>query len=113
METQQPDRNISTLIRDIVFYYIKYYYDKHLNDNNIKYIDDKDVPNFVDNLYVNKEKHLKDYIRKSLKENLKEDYNKVVVENILMEMFDDIEYCKTRIISEIKLYQENENKNKE
>ena len=102
---EQNNRNITNLIRDIVFYYTKYYYDKHLQENNINIIDEKDIKLFVDRLYVEKHKTLKDYIRKSLKENLKEKYDKIVVENILIEMFEDINYCKFRMIEEIKIYQ--------
>ena len=102
---ENSNKNLTTLIRDIVFYYIKNYYNKHLNDNKITKIKDDDVIKFVDNLYQTRNKLLKDYIRKSLKENLKERYEKLVVENILMEMFEDIEYCKVRMIDEIKLYQ--------
>lgn len=101
----ENNRNITNLIRDIVFYYTKYYYDKHLQSNNITTIEEESVPDFVNNLYELKHKTMKDYIRKSLKENLKEKYDKLVVENILMEMFEDINYCKTRMVEEIKLYQ--------
>ena len=105
MADNDSNRNITNLIRDIVFYYIKYYYDKHLEENNISRIEDDKIQNFVFDLYELKNKTLKDYIRKSLKENLKEKYEKLVVENILMEMFTDVGYCKTRMIDEIKLYQ--------
>ena len=106
MENNQSNqRNITNLIRDIVFYYMKHFYDKHLSENNISRILDNKIEVFVNDLYELKHKTMKDYIRKSLKENLKEKYDKLVVENILMEMFEDINYCKTRMVEEIKLYQ--------
>ena len=80
---EQP-RNLTNLIKDIVFYYIKFYYDKELTKKNIK-----------------------KYIRNSLKESQGENYNRLAVENALMKMFDDIEYAKNRVINEIKTYQEN------
>jgi len=101
------NRNISNLIRDIVFYYIKFYYDKYLTDNKCIMIDKKKIPSFVEELYVGRTKELKEYIRSSLKKNIKEEYNKTVVENILVEMFSDVNYCRTRIIDEIILHQEN------
>ena len=101
------DRNTTNLIKDIVFYYVKYYYDKHLNENNIVQIENSDVPRFIDNLYDNNSKKIKNYIRTSLKENQKEAYNSLVVENILLEMFDDIAYSKNRICQEIIQYQKN------
>ena len=51
---------------------------------------------------------MKKYIRTSLKKNQGEDYNSIVVENILLEMFDDIEYAKNRLINEISSFQETE-----
>ena len=110
MDNNNSSKNIVNLIRDIVFYYIKYYYDKYLEDNNCNEIDKDKLPNFVNNLYIENTVKLKDYIRNSLKKNLKEEYNKTVVENILMEMFEDVNYCKNRIIDEIILYQESNNK---
>lgn len=101
------ERNTTNLIKDIVFYYVKYYYDKHLNENNIVQIENCNVPGFIDNLYDNNSKKIKTYIRTSLKENQKEEYNSLVVENILLEMFDDIAYSKNRICQEIIQYQKN------
>ena len=104
------NKNIVTLIRDIVFYYIKYYYDKYLEENNCCEIEKSKLPCFVKDLYLENTIKLKDYIRNSLKKNLKEEYNKTIVENILMEMFEDVDYCKNRIIDEIILYQETNQK---
>lgn len=100
------NRNISNLIRDIVFYYIKFYYDKYLIDNKCILIEKEKITPFVEELYVDKTKELKDYIRNSLRKNLKEEYPKTIVENILLEMFADVNYCRTRIIDEIILYQD-------
>lgn len=108
------NKNIVNLIRDIVFYYIKYYYDKYLEEHNCNEIEKSILPDFVNKLYIENTIKLKDYIRKSLKKNLKEEYNKTIVENILMEMFEDVNYCKNRIIDEIILYQDsNKESNKE
>ena len=95
------ERNTTNLIKDIVFYYVKYYYDKHLNENNIVQIENCNVPAFIDNLYDNNSKKIKTYIRTSLKENQKEEYNSLVVENILLEMFDDIAYSKTEYVKKL------------
>ena len=43
----------------------------------------------VDNLYDEKQQDLRKYIRETLKNNLKEQYPKLLIENILMEMFQD------------------------
>ena len=101
------ERNTTNLIKDIVFYYIKYYYDKHLKENSIKKIDDDNIIPFIDSIYNNNSLKIKNYIRSSLKENQKEHYNKIATENILLEMFNDIEFAKNRIVNEIIEYQNN------
>jgi len=103
----EQKRNTTNLIKDIVSYYIKFYYDKELKDKKIDIINENNIESFVNNLYSNNPEKIKKYIRKSLKENLKENYNKLIVENILVEMFNDIEYGKNRVIIEIKSYQKN------
>ena len=47
----EPKRNITNLIKDIVFYYIKFYYDKELKAKNIDIMEDCDVEPFVSNMY--------------------------------------------------------------
>jgi len=105
----ESTRNTTNLIRDIVFYYIKYYYDKHLEENKLKRLSDEEISPFVDKLFNDNPKKMKKYIRDSLKKNQGDDYNSMVVENILLEMFDDIEFAKNRLINEISSYQDTEN----
>jgi hypothetical protein len=102
----ETTRNTTNLIRDIVFYYIKYYYDKHLTENSLERLLEEEISPFVDNLFNNNPSKMKKYIRDSLKKNQGNDYNSIVVENILLEMFDDIEFAKNRLINEISIYQE-------
>jgi len=102
-------RNITNLIKDIIFYYVKYYYDKHLKDQNIEQISDDEVNSFVDTLFTNNPGKFKKYIRDSLKKNQGDDYNSMVVENILLEIFDDMEFAKNRLIIEINAFQSNKN----
>jgi hypothetical protein len=56
-------------------------------------------------LGVEKANELKKYIRDTLKENLNDKYNSFAVENILLEMFNDSEYSKKRVLLEISTYQ--------
>jgi hypothetical protein len=105
----ETTRNTTNLIRDIVFYYIKYYYDKHLEEHKISKLEDEKIEEFVDKLFNDNPKKMKKYIRDSLKKNQGKEYNSMVVENILLEMFDDIEFAKNRLINEISSYQEKDN----
>jgi len=54
---------------------------------------------------IGKAGELKKYIRDTLKENLGVGYSSLAVENILLEMFNDSEYSKQRVLLEILEYQ--------
>lgn len=97
--------NLTSMVRDITYFFIKYYYDKELTDTNKKVLSEDNLKNMIDNLYVAKANDLKKYIRDTLKENLNESYNSFAVENIILEMFDDPEYSKHRVYLEIIEYQ--------
>tara|TARA_B110000285_G_C14964662_1_gene533433 strand:- start:628 stop:948 length:321 start_codon:yes stop_codon:yes gene_type:complete len=105
----ETNRNTTNLIKDIIFYYVKYYYDKHLKDNGIQKINDDKVDGFVDTLFSTNPSKFKKYIRDSLKKNQGDDYNSIIVENILLEIFDDMEFAKNRLITEINTFQSSSN----
>ena len=97
--------NLVDMVKDITYFYIKYYYEKQLADNNQKKLSEDELKNMINNLYVEKAPDLKKYIRDTLKENLKETYSSFSVENILLEMFSDPEYSKYRVFLEIMEFQ--------
>jgi hypothetical protein len=97
--------NLTSMVRDITYFFIKYYYDKELTDTNQKLLPESTVKTLIDNLYITKANDLKKYIRDTLKENLITNYNSFAVENIILEMFDDPEYSKHRVFLEIIEYQ--------
>ena len=98
--------NLASMIKELSFFFAKYHYDDYLKENNISFIHDDKIGVVVDTLYTEeKKKELREYIRSCLKETLAENYNSFAIENILMEMFTDIELSKNRIILEIKTYQ--------
>lgn len=97
--------NLTTMVRDITYFYIKYYYEEELKNKNISILEDTDLKNLINWMYSNKSTELKKYIRDTLKENLKNDYNSIAVENIIIEMFSDPEYSKHRVFLEIMEFQ--------
>lgn len=97
--------NLTTMVRDITYFFIKYYYDKELTDKNLKVLPDEHLKNLISQLYLEKTSELKKYIRDTLKENLGANYNSFAVENIILEMFNDPEYSKYRVYLEIIEYQ--------
>ncbi len=105
------NNNLTTMIRDVTYFFIKYYYDKELQDTKLSILPEDHLRNMIDKLYLDKASELKKYIRDTLKENLAEKYNSFAVENIILEMFNDPEYSKHRVYLEITEFQRKQNIN--
>ena len=97
--------NLADMVKDITYFYIKFYYEKQLSDTNKTELTENELKTMINKLYVEKSTDLKKYIRDTLKDNLKENYSSFSVENILLEMFTDPEYSKHRVLLEIMQYQ--------
>jgi hypothetical protein len=97
--------NLTTMVRDITYYFIKFYYDKELQTTGQKVLSEGDLQYMIDRLYNEKASDLKKYIRDTLKENLGAGYSSLATENILLEMFNDPEYSKQRVLLEILEFQ--------
>jgi len=97
--------NLTSMVKDITYFFIKYYYDKEIIDTKQKILPEEDLKKMIDKLYLEKGNELKKYIRDTLKENLSNNYNSFAVENIILEMFNDPEYSKHRVLLEIVEYQ--------
>lgn len=97
--------NLTTMVRDITYFYIKYYYEEELKKKNIKTLTEDELKQLINWMYSNKSAELKKYIRDTLKENQKDEYNSLPVENIIIEMFSDPEYSKHRVFLEIMEFQ--------
>jgi hypothetical protein len=97
--------NLGDMVKDITYFYIKYYYEKQLTDTNQTKLSEDELKTMITKLYIEKASDLKKYIRDTLKENLKDAYSSFSVENILLEMFSDPEYSKYRVFLEIMEYQ--------
>lgn len=92
-------------IRNIIFYYIKQKYCSILKEKNKIILETEEINEMVENLYFSEKSKLQQYIRDCLKELLKDNYNCMLVENIIFEIFDDEELAKNRVIMEINNYQ--------
>lgn len=100
-------KTLPNLIKEVIFFYVKYYYEKYLKDKDLKILNNEQIIEFVDLHYTNKEKEIRDYVRKSLKKNLGDEYNSLATENILLEIFSDSDIAKERLRLEICDYQSN------
>lgn len=97
--------NLASMVKDITYFFIKYYYEKELKETNQIKLTDEHLKSMINSLYQEKSNELKKYIRDTLKENLGNNYNSFAVENIILEMFNDPEYSKHRVYLEISEYQ--------
>jgi len=94
-------------IKDLIFFYIKTNYNNYLEENKLKTIPNDMIDTVISKLYTERKEHLKVFIKESLKKLLKGEYpGDLVVLNILLEIFSDDELCKNRLITEIKLHQQ-------
>jgi len=99
------EKTLTNLVKETVFYYVKFYYDKYLTEHQLTIMDDAHIARFIQTNYTDREKDLREYVRKSLKKNLGDGYNNLAVENILLEIFKDPAMAKERIRLEIVDYQ--------
>jgi len=108
-EVKNKGFSLPNTIRNITFHFIKVHYNKYLEDNKLSKIDKEQIPEVVNELYEDKESELKKYIRGTMRKNFP-DYDrnftlKTSTEEIILEMFEDPEFSKNRIIVEIENYQ--------
>ena len=101
----KEDKTLTNMIKDITFHYIKFFYEKELDNRKVNRLNDEDVKLLVNELYSSKSESLKKYIRDTLKENLGDKYPKLQVNMVLLEMFEDVDYGIQRVITEIINYQ--------
>ena len=94
-------------IRDLIYFYAKENYNEYLEKNELKSIPDKEIEKVVKGIYTDRKDHLKKFIQETLKTLLKKEHpGDVIVNNILIEVFRDDNYCINRITLEIKMYQQ-------
>ena len=96
------------IIKDLVIFYVKENYKSYLKEHNINVIESKDLDTVINQLYTQKKEHLKQFIKSSMKELLKNEHpGDLIINNIIIDIFTDDELCKQTLKTEIKLYQKN------
>lgn len=94
------------LIQDLIMFYVKENYNHHLQKNNLEKIPTDEIRNVVVSIYTDKKDHLKDFLKTSLKELMKDDYiGDLALLNICNEIFEDDGLCVNRLTMEIENYQ--------
>ena len=103
-------------IRDLIFFYVKTNYNEYLKKQNIKIIDENKIDEVINNLYDDRKEHIQIFIKDSLKqlyESKMDEYpGDQTIKNILINVFQDDDLCKNRLIIEIKLHQQKLKDNK-
>jgi hypothetical protein len=95
------------LIQDLILFYVKENYNHYLTTNDIKKIPDNKIKQVVTSIYSDKKDHLREFLKGSLKELMKDDYiGDLALLNICNEIFEDDELCINRLTLEIKNFQD-------
>ena len=97
--------NIIDAIKQCIFTIIEEEYKNYLKSNNILLIEDSKLLEIVTEFYTSNVKTIKSKIRETLKESYSEDYNSGLVENILLDIFQEKTINIMKIVSELTLIQ--------
>ena len=97
--------NIISTIKDCIFNIIEEEYKNYLKSNNILLIEDSKLLQIVTDFYNANVKNIKSKIRETLKESASEDYNSGLVENILLDIFQEKTINIMKIVNELTLIQ--------
>jgi len=92
-------------IKHIIFTIIEEEYKNYLKSNNILLIEDSELLLIVTEFYNSNAKNIKSNIRETLKESYSEDYNSGLVENILLDIFQEKTINIMKIVNELTLIQ--------
>lgn len=97
-------------IKDLIFFYVKSNYEKYLKENNIIIIPDSEIENVINKLYDGRKTHIQLFVKDALKQLYEKKMNEYpgdqTIKNLLLNIFQDDDLCKNRVIIEIKLHQE-------
>lgn len=93
-------------IKNILFEYLKDEYKNYLNDNKILCIKKEDIYKIVSKLYTNNIKEVKIKIRSKMHEKYKDNYNSGLVENIILDIFQNNKDNIQVIVDEINYIQD-------
>lgn len=97
--------SIIETIKQCIFTIIEEEYKSYLKSNNILLIEDSKLLHIVTEFYTSNVKTIKSKIRETLKESYSEDYKSGLVENILLDIFQEKTMNIMKIVNELTLIQ--------
>ena len=94
------------IIKDLIIFYVKENYNAYCEEHGLTHIEASDLDNIIDILYTQNKDHLKEFIKNSMKELLKDEHpGDLIINNIIIDIFRDDNLCKQTLKTEIELYQ--------
>ena len=97
--------HIIDTIKQCIFTLIEEEYKNYLKSNNILLIEESQLLQIVTDFYTSNVKTIKSKIRETLKESYSEDYKSGLVENILLDIFQEKTMNIMKIVNELTLIQ--------
>tara|TARA_B100001175_G_scaffold313953_1_gene322420 strand:- start:1645 stop:2235 length:591 start_codon:yes stop_codon:yes gene_type:complete len=93
-------------IKNILLQYLKDEYKKYLNNKNILCIKKSNIHKVVNTFYKDNIKDLKTEIRRQMREKYVNDYPSGIIENIILDLFQDNESNIEKVVNEINYIQD-------
>ena len=93
-------------IKSILFEYLKNEYKSYLNNKKILCIKKSDINEIINKLYTDNIKEVKIIIRKKMHEKYKDNYPSSIIENTILDLFQNSENNIELIVSEINYIQD-------
>ncbi len=103
---ENPEKlTLLDITKEIIKHYMLSLYNNYLKKHNILKIEN--IKGFVDSICDGNEIKMKKYIRENINANKNNiiDYSLLKMENIILEIFNDMDVSKQRLILEIENYQ--------
>ena len=98
--------NILESIKSCVFNIVENEYKNYLQSHKLLTLERSLLISIIEDYYINNSKSIKSKIREHLKEIYSEEYNSAIIENILLDLFQDHELNIIKITNEIITIQE-------
>lgn len=90
--------SVQERVKHLVLHFVKLKYNEYLLSHKIQFIDEDKIEQIIHDLYIEKRDELKEYLRQSITDSQ-------FADKVILEIFNDEELCKNRLILEIKHYQ--------
>ena len=101
------DYSFNLQIKNIISKYVEDKYKEYISNNKILFIEKDILREEIIKIYNKNLKEIKTEIRSKLKNKLGKDYESAMIENVILEIFNDSELNINYLTTEIELIQQN------